>query len=183
MKPAPRPVTDRDKAARWHAWKELSGDLIVENNVHSIDVLNWFLNGHPQNAIGSGGATLPKPGDMRDHNFVAFEYANNVQAQLSGSTLAPPNYRHVVEQFFGQTGMIETSEDHWRHFDSGKKDVTEKAPREISIDSVAEFVRRVLENKPENTGARAAESTLTAILGRMAMDERRQVTWEEMMKS
>ncbi len=42
----PRPVTEHDKATQWGAWKDLSGDLIVENNVHSIDVLNWFLNGH-----------------------------------------------------------------------------------------------------------------------------------------
>ena len=183
VKPAPKPTTDREKAMSWYAWKELSGDLIVENNVHSIDVLNWFLNGHPQSAVGSGGATVPKAGNTRDHNFVAFEYADNVQAQLSGTTLAPRNYRHVVEQFFGEAGMIETSEDHWRHFDPGNKDATEKAPREITIDAVTEFVKRVVEGRPENTGARAAESTLTAILGRMAMDMRRQVTWEEMMKS
>jgi hypothetical protein len=30
---------------------------------------------------------------------------------------------------------------------------------------------------------RAAESTLTAILGRMAIDARREMTWEEMMRS
>ena len=183
VKPAPRPVTEQEKSASWYAWKELSGDLIVENNVHSIDVLNWFLNGHPLSAVGSGGATLPKAGNTRDHNFVAFEYADGLQAQLSGTTLAPRNYRHVVEQFFGETGMIETSENHWRHFGSGNKDVTEKAPREITVDAVTEFVSRVAEGRPENTGTRAAESTLTAILGRMAMDHRREVTWEEMMKS
>jgi predicted dehydrogenase len=93
----PPPKTELEKIAAWHGWKELSGDLIVENNVHSIDVLNWFLKGHPKSAIGSGGATLPKRGDMRDHNFVAFEYDNGVQGQLSGTTLAPQGYRDVVE--------------------------------------------------------------------------------------
>jgi predicted dehydrogenase len=180
---APRPSTDREKVLAWHGWKHLSGDLIVENNVHVIDVLNWFLDGHPVSAVGSGGSTLPKRGDMRDHNFVAYEYPKGIQGQLSGSTLAPRNYRHVVEQFFGESGMIETSETHWRHFQSGEKDITEKSPRNITIDSVAEFVSRISEGKPENTGARGAESTLTAILGRMAMDARREVTWDEMMKS
>jgi hypothetical protein len=47
---------------------------------------------------------------------------------------------------------------------------------------VTEFVTRIAEGKPENTAVRGAESTLTAILGRMAMDARREVTWEEMMK-
>ncbi|MBK5294786.1 MAG: Gfo/Idh/MocA family oxidoreductase [Acidobacteriia bacterium] len=177
----PPPKTEMEKIASWHGWKELSGDLIVENNVHSIDVLNWFLGGHPHSAIGSGGSTLPKRGDMRDHNFVAFEYDKGVQAQLSGTTLAPPGYRDVTEQFFGEKGMIETSENHWRHYSGPNQITMEKSPRNITIDSVAEFVSRIAEGRPENTGVRGAESSLTAILGRMAMDLRREVTWKEMM--
>ena len=178
-----RPSTDLEKVKTWGAWKHLSGDLIVENNVHVIDVLNWFLDGHPVSAVGSGGSTLPKRGDIRDHNFVAYQYPKGVQGELSGSTLAPRNYRHVVEQFFGELGMIETSETHWRHFQNGEKDITEKSPRNITIDSVSEFVARIAEGRPENTAARGAESTLTAILGRMAMDARHEVKWDEMMKS
>jgi predicted dehydrogenase len=179
----PPPKTELEKIATWHGWKDLSGDLIVENNVHSIDVLNWFLGGRPKSAIGSGGSTLPKRGDMRDHNFVAFEYEGGVQGQLSGTTLAPPGYRDVVEQFFGDTGVVETSENHWRHFRRPGQETFEKSPRNISIDSVADFISRVAEGRPENNGVRGAESTLTAILGRMAMEQRREVTWEEMMKS
>ena len=179
----PPPKTQMEKIAAWHAWKELSGDLIVENNVHSIDVLNWFLGGRPKSAIGAGGSTLPKRGDMRDHNFVAFEYDNGVQGQLSGTTLAPRGYRDVVEQFFGEKGMVETSENYWRHYRGPGEDTTEKSPRNISIDSMADFISRVAEGRPENNGVRGAESSLTAILGRMAMDRRREVTWDEMMKS
>ncbi|MBL8236945.1 MAG: Gfo/Idh/MocA family oxidoreductase [Bryobacterales bacterium] len=178
----PEPRTAAEKSAQWGQWKSLSGDLIVENNVHSIDVLNWFLGGHPQSAIGSGGATLPKRGDTRDHNFVAFEYPNGVQGQLSGTTLASPGYRDVVEQFFGPKGTIETSENHWRHFRGPKDETVERSPRNITIDSVAAFVQRIQSGTPENVGVRGAESTLTAILGRMAMDLRREVTWDEMMK-
>ncbi len=179
----PPPQTEMEKIVAWHGWKHLSGDLIVENNVHSIDVLNWFLGGRPRSAIGSGGATLPKRGDMRDHNFVAFEYDQGVQGQLSGSTLAPGSYRNVVEQFFGESAMIETSETHWRHFRTLQQDITEKTPRNITIDAVSEFVNRIAEGRPENAGTRGAESTLTAILGRMAMDARREVAWDEMMKA
>ena len=179
----PPPKTQMEKIAAWHGWKDLSGDLIVENNVHSIDVLNWFLGGRPKSAIGAGGSTLPKQGDMRDHNFVAFEYDNGVQGQLSGTTLAPRGYRDVVEQFFGEKGMVETSENHWRHYRGPGEDTTEKSPRNISIDSMTDFISRVAEGRPENNGVRGAESSLTAILGRMAMDRRREVTWDEMMKS
>jgi len=181
--PLPPPQTEKEKIVGWHGWKALSGDLIVENNVHSIDVLNWFLGGRPVSAIGSGATTVPGQGDMRDHNFVAFEYKNGVQGQLSGTTLAPNGYRDVVEQFFGPLGMLETSENHWRHYRGPQQETTEKSPRNITIDSVAAFVKRIQDGKPENTGVRGAESTLTAILGRMAMDKRREVTWDEMMNA
>lgn len=180
-RPAPR--TDLEKVQRWGEWKDLSGDLIVENNVHSIDVLNWFLGGRPLSAIGSGGSKTRRQGDMRDHNFVAFDYGKGVEGQLSGMTLAPPGYRDVVEQFFGAKGVIETSENHWRHFRGRGQETVEQSPRNITIDSVAAFVERIRTGKPENTGVRGAESSLTAILGRMAMDARRVVTWEEMMQS
>jgi myo-inositol 2-dehydrogenase / D-chiro-inositol 1-dehydrogenase len=178
----PRPATEFEKGQNWHIWRDLSGDLIVENNVHLIDVLNWFMGGRPKSAVGSGSAILPKRGDNRDCNFVAYEYNDGRQGQLSGTTVAPRNYRHVTEQFFGESGMVETSENFWRHFQSGKQDITEKSPHNITIDSVTEFVKRISEGKPENVGTRGAESTLTAILGRMAMDARREVTWEDMMK-
>ncbi|MDA0207251.1 MAG: Gfo/Idh/MocA family oxidoreductase [Acidobacteria bacterium] len=177
----PRPQTDMEKITGWHVWKELAGDLIVENNVHVIDVLNWFIGSHPKSAIGSGGATVSKVGDMRDHNFVAYQYDNGVQASLTGATLASNNYREVHEQFFADNGMVETSETHWRHFQNPDQDTIEKAPRNSTIDSVEAFVNRIAEGKPENVGVRGAESTLTAILGRMAMDLRREVTWDEMM--
>lgn len=181
--PLKPPTTEIEKIRTWHPWKDLSGDLIVENNVHSIDVLNWFVGGHPLSAIGSGGAKLPKRGDMRDHNCVAFEYAEGVQASLMGSTLGSNRYREVHEQFFGSNGMVETSELHIRHYRTRGDETKEDIPRNITIDSLEAFVKRISEGKPENTGVRGAESTLTAILGRMTMDVRREVTWDEMMRS
>jgi predicted dehydrogenase len=181
VKPVP-PRTEIEKIKEWDEWQNLSGDLIVENNVHLVDVLNWFLGGRPKSAIGAGGMTKPGKGDVRDHNLVAFEYANGVQGQLSGMTLAPPGYRDVVEQFFGEKGVIETSEKHWRHFRGPGQETVEQSPRNITIDSVAAFVERVRTGKVENTAVRGAESTLTAIMGRMAMDKRREVTWDEMMR-
>src|SRR5439155_9157747 len=52
----PPPKTEMEKVVAWQGWKNLSGDLIVENNVHSIDVLNWFLGGRPRSALGTGGS-------------------------------------------------------------------------------------------------------------------------------
>ena len=178
-----RPRTDEEKIRGWHSWADLSGDLIVENNVHSIDILNWFLGGHPASAVGRGTRKADRPGDMLDNNNVVFAYEGDVLASLAGSTLGSNQYREVHEQFFGTEGMIETSELRWRHYRGRDDDSVEKTARSNTIDAMDAFVRRIATGEPENTGARGAESTLTAILGRMAMQARGEVTWQEMMDS
>ena len=189
--PSPRASTERrppkdeiERIRSWGIWQELAGDLIVENNVHCIDVLNWFLGGHPLSAVGLGGKkATDRAGDMRDNNNVVYAYTDGVLASLAGSTLAANNYREVHEQFFGTDGMIETSELGWRHFRQRGDESMEKATRSTTLDSMEAFVKRIADGEPENTGVRGAESTLTAILGRMAMDARGEVTWDEMMNS
>ncbi len=180
---APRPTSEIDKIRHWHTWKELSGDLIVENNVHCIDVLNWFLGGHPLSAVGHGTKKADRSGDMRDNNNVIYEYEDGVLASLAGSTLGSNNYREVHEQFFGTNGMLETSELHWRHYKNRKEDTIEKSVRSTTLDSMQAFIERISSGKPENTGVRGTESTLTAIMGRMAMDAHGEVTWEELMNA
>ena len=55
--------------------------------------------------------------------------------------------------------------------------------REITIDAVEHFFRRIVEKKPYNMAKDAGEATLGCILGRMAYETKREVTWEEMMRS
>jgi myo-inositol 2-dehydrogenase / D-chiro-inositol 1-dehydrogenase len=178
-----RPPTDeQERQDKWHAWKDLSGDLIVENNIHSIDVLNWFLGGHPLTAVGAGGTRLPDTGDVRDHNFVAYAYPNGTQAQLTGTTLATPGFREVRERFYGSKAMVETSENHLHVFYSRTNTTMEKPQRNMTEEAMEEFIKRIAEKRPQNNAIEGAESTLTAILGRMAMDAKREVTWDEMMR-
>lgn len=179
----PYPKTELEKIRQWHAWRDLFGDYIVENNVHGIDVVNWFMGGHPTKAHGTGGRTVIAYGDNQDHCYVTFDYADNVQGHLNGTMIAPRFYRDVKEQFFGERGVIETHRQYWRHYRGAGDIVTEKEPREITIDALQEFIQRIREGRPENAGVSGGESTLTAIMGRMAVDLRREVTWEEMMKS
>jgi hypothetical protein len=68
------------------------------------------------------------------------------------------------------------------HYQDRDKIAEERETREITIDALEDFVNRVRDGRPENTGVRGAETTLTEILARMSMDLRREVTWEEMMR-
>ncbi len=178
----PVPRTDAEKMDQWKLWRATFGDVIVETYCHNIDAVNWFMNAHPLTASGTGGRTVEKRGDMMDHLNVTYTYPDNVQATLIGSQITPRFFRANNERFIGAKGVIETAREYWS-YNTGQGAVIEKSPHDISVDSLQAFVRRVAGNKPENTGIRGAESTLTAILGRMAIDLHREVTWEEMMKS
>jgi hypothetical protein len=114
---------------------------------------------------------------------VTYDYPNKMQGHLIGCMMAPRWYREVKEQFFGENAVIETRREFWRVMRSSTDVVEEKATREITVDALEEFIRRIRENRPENTALTGAETTLTAIMGRMAVDQRREVTWEQMMKS
>jgi predicted dehydrogenase len=187
--PAMPPRTELDIMRQWHEWRQYFGDYIVENNIHGVDILNWFLGGRPLKAVGSGGRTLETVGDNTDHSYVTFDYGNNVQGHLLGCMITPKWYREVKEMIFSTRGVIETHREFWRHYRGSGDIAEEKEPvlngkvRDITIDALSGFIRRVKEGHPQNTAATAVDSTLTCIMGRMATDARREVSWEEMLKT
>jgi len=181
--PGTRPASLDEKVQNWYSWQDLSGDLIVENNIHLIDVMNWFMGSRPEKALGAGGRTRTGYGDVRDQAHVTYTYPGNVRGLLVGTTLAAPGYRNVFEQFHGPLGTLETSENYWKVMRGLKVEQEERATQDPALDSVAAFIRRVAGNTPENTGVRGIESTLTAIMGRLSMDRGREVTWDETLAS
>ncbi len=179
----PRPKNELERVRYWQYWRDLFGGALVETFVHSIDVLNWFLGGHPKSAYGTGGRSVLKAGDILDHVDVVFTWENGLHAGLTGSFIASPRYRDVKELFFGDTGTVETAQEHWVHYRNGLNDFKkENSPRNIAIDSVESFINRIAEGRTENVGVRGAESTLTAIMAQMAVDEKREVTWDEVIR-
>lgn len=178
----PVPRNEKEKLEQWKLWRSTFGEVIVETYVHNLDSINWFLGAHPLKALGTGGRTVEKRGDLLDHLSVTYDYPGSVQLSFIGSQMTPRFFRSNRERYIGENGVIETAREYWS-LNTGKGPVTEKSGQDITVDALQEFVRRVSEGKPENVGVRAAESTLTSILGQMAIDRKREVTWDEMMKS
>jgi len=181
----PEPKTEAERLKQWKLWRAMYGEIIVETYVHNLDAINWFMGARPIRAIGTGGRTVERRGDLLDHLSVTYDYfdpSGNVQMSFLGSQITPRFYRSNKERYIGANGVIETAREYWS-YNTGNGVVTEKSERDISHDALEAFVQRVLEGKPENTGVRAAESTLTALLGQMAIYEERKVTWDEMMAS
>jgi myo-inositol 2-dehydrogenase / D-chiro-inositol 1-dehydrogenase len=180
--PLPKPKTMDEKVKNWFAWRELSGDLIVENNVHVIDVMNWFVGARPESATGTGGRTVIRFGDLHDHGTVSYQYPSGVQGDMCGMILSPSIHRDVREEFFGERGWLETSENGWRWRLSRTESGGEPEKRDVAVESIKAFIQRIETGQVTNHVARGVESTLTAILGRLAIDLRRPVTWDEMIR-
>jgi predicted dehydrogenase len=92
----------------WYQFTWLCGDHINEQHIHNIDVANWFIGGHPEVAQGMGGRQQrvdKKWGQIYDHHYVEFTYANGVrvnsQCRHQEKTFSP-----VREEFTGTKGKI-----------------------------------------------------------------------------
>ncbi len=200
--PAARVLSKEEEETRrirgWLSWKDLSGGDVVECDCHGLDTLNWFAKAHPEKAVGQGGLRYPVfYGDVNtDHYNIIFTYPNGVEGYLI-SARKVAGFRDVREQFFGAKGVLETARTYYklhgpiaaaRLANDDKLEDTSlirrvDAKREITIDAVESFYTSILTSKPYNMSRDAGESTFTSILGRMAYESKREVTWEEMLRS
>ncbi len=168
----------------------LGGDIIVEQNIHVIDVGNWLIGTHPVQASGTGGrtdwaGTRYNTGDAYDHFAVTYWYPNNVHASFSSNQLTPA-YADLCVRCFGHDGCADlhyggsvriTGKNEWT---GAEKDPTFK---EGAISNAKAFVESIRTGKLLNNADTAVESNLTAILGRTAAYRQAAVTWDELMKS
>ncbi|AWI08226.1 Gfo/Idh/MocA family protein [Ereboglobus luteus] len=148
----------------WLYFTWLSGDHIVEQHVHNIDVMNWAFGGPPVKALGMGGRqarTDPKYGDAYDHFSVEFEYANGVRVQ-SLCRQTPNAQRRVNERVVGTKGYAMAD---GKIFGANKWKYDGDTPDAFKDEHV-DLIRSIRDGNPLNEAKRIAESTLTAILGR-----------------
>ncbi len=174
--------------ARLRAWggdRILSGDIVVEQNVHGLDKINWILKSHPVSAVARGGRKARTDfGDVWDHFVAELTYPNGVIASFH-STQFLKGWMDTGERFFGTRG---TSESHYvggvrvygeQAWDSGVNEIIADAERNKFRAFVADIRSRNLRNE----GFRGAESTLTAILVRTAAYTGRETTWDAVVSS
>ena len=189
LRPQNKPSMSADQArlANWVFDKVLSGDIIVEQNIHVLDCANWYLKSHPAKASGTcGRKARVDVGDCNDHFLVNFWYPNGVKVDFSSAQFTK-GYNDLCIRVYGSQGTLDShyngslaiTGDHPWPGNSGGKDDTFKAG---AITNVKAFTEAVRAGKPVNNAEASVESNLTAILGRMAAYRESTVTWEEMMK-
>jgi hypothetical protein len=152
----------------WYHFNWLSGDHIVEQHVHNIDIANWLLERLPESAYGVGGQQDRKPGqssEIYDHHAVNFVYPGGVRI-ASQCRQFPGGDGRVTEEFQGTKGYVKIGEitDYkgnvlWK-FD-GKSD----NPYQVEHDELHDAIRN---DKPLNNAVYGTTSSFSAVLARTA---------------
>jgi predicted dehydrogenase len=166
----------------WLYFTWLSGDHIVEQHIHNLDVVNWFKRDVPVRCHGMGGRqvrTSPAYGHIFDHHAVTFEYADGTTLfsqcrQIDGTA------NRVSEHLIGSKGRAHLDSGSWRiegatnwRHSGGDND-----PYQTEHDDLFAAIRS---GKRLDETEYGAMSTLTAIMGRIATYTGRDVTREEVL--
>lgn len=166
----------------YFAW--LSGDHICEQHVHNLDVINWAKQAHPVRCFGSGGRqvrTEPAYGHIFDHHDVHYEYADG-SWMFSQCRQIAGCLNSISDHLIGTKGKASMDGARWS-VDGASKWIfngDRNNPYQTEHDDLFASIRA---GKPLNEGQFVAESTLTAIMGRMATYSGKMITWEQALNS
>jgi predicted dehydrogenase len=178
----------------WVNWCWLSGDHIVEQHLHNIDVINWFTGKLPERALGFGSRQRRKTGDQYDNFSVDLSYDDGMHThsmcrQIDGCA------NNVSELIVGTKGVTNCKNTIWDHknnikwkYDYEKEETG--APPESEILKVGPYdqetidlVTAIRNNAPYNEAEESARSALVAIMGRVSAYTGNEISFEEIINS
>lgn len=187
----------------WVHDRTLSGDIIVEQNIHVMDICNWILQSHPLKVSATGGrqGRPADDGDAYGNYNALFHYPDNVDVTFS-STQFIKGWWDVTERFFGTKGVSQSpysgalgiwGDEPWQYA-AAAKDVSDtkafsatgKFTSNLELADAEKkkaFVDSISSGKFHNQAAKGAESALSCIMARTAAYTGREVSWEDTMKS
>ncbi len=191
-KPEPQWSEMESMVRDWVNWCWLSGDHIVEQHIHSLDVLHWFMGGYPVAALGVGSRQRRVTGDQYDNFSVDFEMEGGVHyhsmcRQIDGC------HNIVAEKMWGTKGYtncVNTISDRdgnvkWNYSypvdDEGRD--TGRLPLSPFVQCHIDLISAIRTGVPLNEGEAVAMSTMVAIMGRISAYTGRRITMDEMMAS
>jgi myo-inositol 2-dehydrogenase/D-chiro-inositol 1-dehydrogenase len=166
----------------WLFYREKSGDIIVEQNCHNLDVVNWFMGTHPVKAMGYGGRQVrTNIGNIMDNLAATLQFSNGVVFSYSANQITTGGFQDVGETFICEKGAIYTSRQGYKLYNKKNRTdpIVEVATKyDITADAVNAFVDGARTGKIENAAFTAAESTMTAIMAREAIYSGAEMTWD-----
>jgi predicted dehydrogenase len=186
------PVSEAAEKVRpeWYKDVKRSGDLIVENAVHNLDVCNWVAGSHPASAYGHGKKYFPSPIPagtlMMDGFSVEYIYENDVHCDYSQLYMHPKLLKELRGGqwylVFGSKGTVNLTDGVYYPLEGSEPvQLIRPEDRGEKENATSEFYACIRENrKPVADVKVAATAALTAILGREAIYRRKSVAWAEL---
>lgn len=175
----------------WVNWKWLSGDHIVEQHVHNIDVFTWFTGLKPVKAVGFGSRQRRVTGDQYDNFSIDFTMDNGIHMhsmcrQIDGCV------NNVSEFIQGSKGSWSTANGEtvikdnagnvvWK-FDSEAEKANTKQQNPYVLEHV-NWVNHIRGGKSIDQASETAVANLGAIMGRESAYTGTEVTWDAMAAS
>jgi len=167
----------------WLYFTWLSGDHIVEQHVHNIDVINWAVGTHPVKCMGMGGREVrvqPKYGNIFDHFAIEFEYPNGVRV-MSMCRQTPGCASRVSEQIVGTKGLIRTDGSNG-YIEGANPYRAGESPNPYVVEHT-DLIASIRSGNVLNEGRQVAESTMCAIMGRMSAYTGKEISWDWVMNA
>lgn len=171
----------------WYYFVWLCGDHINEQHIHNLDVINWALDAYPVQAQGMGGREVRKGkdyGQIFDHHYVEFQYANGVT--LNSQCRHIKNTASKVDELLvGTKGKVFCADaritDHKGkviyQFDKTKENQPYQNEHDELFAAVAKGEYKF------HDAERGAKSTMTSLLGRMATYSGQIIEWDKAINS
>jgi predicted dehydrogenase len=181
-----RHTGDLPRNTLWLFDRDRSGDNIVEQACHILDLFVWAIGQPPLRAMGSGGVSLYKdipPGRTTTDNYaVIYEFPGDVRVTFSHIYFDPPGFAGIKERVYCSQGAIDLAQARWAKLDQRGEIALEvpdagKSADVLSLQAFAANARGG--SAPLNNAASARLSSLVAMLGARAIHEKRIVTWQE----
>lgn len=175
----------------WVNFCWLSGDHIVEQFVHEIDQMSWFVGKNPVKAIGYGGRHRRVTGDQFDFFSIEYAYESGMRTHCSARQISGCGNAHNVMVYGtkGYTNCFDTIYNldgtvAWKYPAPKPEDPDQTwAVKDPFVQEQIRWVTAIRTGKYLNDAEAHVHSTLMAIMGRMAAYTGKDVTWEEIMTS
>jgi predicted dehydrogenase len=176
----------------WMHFVWLSGDHIVEQCIHNVDLTNWAMkNEMPVKCIGTGGRQIRPEnmvGHIYDHFAITYEWANGVKGFVTCRQqpgCASDNTEHVygtkgtahILLFNGVPYITDLQNKKVWKYDG------EKNNPNMYVVEQKEFLQSLRTGKPRMDGEWLANSSMMGVMGRMAAYTGQEITWEEAKNS
>ncbi|HEY1985196.1 MAG TPA: Gfo/Idh/MocA family oxidoreductase [Terracidiphilus sp.] len=192
---------DEYRLRNWLWDRALSGDILVEQNIHIIDLCNWMLGAHPMKASATGGRNiLTHYGDCWDNYQVDYTYPGDVHFTFASTQFGSDGKFDAGLKLFGAKGSATVPYSgaiqitgaqawQWQETTSAVPGSGQFAANGSFLDNLEfadrdkdrTFIESITKGPVHNQIAAGVETALSCMLGRMAGYQKREVTWEELL--